>query len=87
MENTEEEWGLFIDELWALQWTNINTPLTVTLSDRLYELSVGNMDLAVRIFTPRSIILLGLQMKELPSKYWNWEQISQSGHQSQLRMR
>lgn len=59
MENTEEEWGLFIDELWALQWTNINTPLTVTLSDRLYELSVGNMDLAVRIFYSAQHYIIG----------------------------
>lgn len=46
----DEEWGLFVDELWPLQWLNIETPLTASLSNKLYALSAGNMDLAVRIY-------------------------------------
>jgi len=46
----DEEWELFIHELWELQWTNIETPLTQSLSDRLHELSVGNLDLAMRVY-------------------------------------
>ena len=49
MEN-DSVWELFIEELWDLQWTNVKTPLTEELNNKLYELSVGNMDLAVRIF-------------------------------------
>ncbi|WP_444902928.1 ATP-binding protein [Microbulbifer sp. CnH-101-E] len=57
--NIEEEWGLFVDELWDLQWTNVETPLTEELSDKLYSLSVGNMDLAVRIFAAAQRLLIG----------------------------
>ena len=46
----DEEWELFVDELWGLQWTNIRTPLTKSLSDKLYDLSVGNLDLAMRVY-------------------------------------
>lgn len=46
----DEEWELFVDELWGLQWTDIETPLTKPLSDKLYDLSVGNLDLAMRVY-------------------------------------
>ncbi|WP_192859121.1 hypothetical protein [Vibrio paracholerae] len=46
----DEEWELFVEELWGLQWTDIETPLTKTLSDKLYDLSVGNLDLAMRVY-------------------------------------
>lgn len=57
--SNDEEWALFVEELWALQWTNVVTPLTKELSDNLYELSVGNMDLAVRIFQATQRALIG----------------------------
>lgn len=46
----DEEWELFVEELWRLQWTNIETPLTKPLSDKLYDLSVGNLELAMRVY-------------------------------------
>lgn len=46
----DEEWELFVDELWTLQWTNIETPLNKSLSDKLHDLSVGNLDLAMRVY-------------------------------------
>ena len=55
----DDEWSLFIEELWLLQWTNINTPLTEELNYKLYDLSVGNMDLAVRIFQATQKFLIG----------------------------
>lgn len=55
----DSEWDLFIEELWELQWTNVNTPLTEELSYKLYYLSVGNMDLAVRIFQATQKALIG----------------------------
>ncbi|ANF43479.1 AAA family ATPase [Klebsiella pneumoniae] len=58
MEN-DGVWELFIEELWELQWTNVRTPLTVELNDKLYELSVGNMDLAVRIFREAQRYIIG----------------------------
>lgn len=57
----DEEWILFVQELWALQWTNAETELTQNLSDKLYDLSVGNMDLAVRIYREAQRIVIGTQ--------------------------
>ncbi|GAA5187142.1 ATP-binding protein [Ferrimonas gelatinilytica] len=53
------EWELFVEELWELQWTNVVTPLTEALSNKLYELSVGNMDLAVRTFREAQQVIIG----------------------------
>lgn len=58
MEN-DSVWELFIEELWELQWTNVRTPLTGELNDKLYELSVGNLDLAVRIFREAQRYIIG----------------------------
>lgn len=55
----DEVWSLFIDELWQLQWTNVLTPLTRELSDTLFELSVGNIELAVRIFREAQRLVIG----------------------------
>jgi hypothetical protein len=55
----DDEWELFVDELWSLQWTNIETPLTPSLSSRLYTLSAGNMDLAVRIYYAAQKTIMG----------------------------
>ena len=45
-----EVWDIFVEELWELQWTNIETPLTTELDIKLYELSQGILDIAVRIY-------------------------------------
>ena len=55
----DDEWELFVDELWCLQWTNVETPLNPSLSNRLYSLSVGNMDLAVRIYYAAQKAIIG----------------------------
>ncbi|HCE3300967.1 ATP-binding protein [Vibrio parahaemolyticus] len=55
----DDEWELFVDELWCLQWTNVATPLTPSLSNRLYSLSAGNMDLAVRIYYAAQKAIIG----------------------------
>ena len=55
----DQIWELFVDSLWELQWTNVETPLTEGLSDELYNLSVGNMDLAVRIFREAQRCIIG----------------------------
>lgn len=52
-------WRLFVEELWELQWTNVKTHLTDALSDKLFALSVGNMDLAVRIFREAQRYIIG----------------------------
>jgi len=55
----DDEWELFIDELWSLQWTDIETPLTKLLSDKLYELSIGNLDLAMRVYKEAQKVVIG----------------------------
>ncbi|WFF21364.1 ATP-binding protein (plasmid) [Klebsiella pneumoniae] len=55
----DDVWSLFIDELWLLQWTNVYTPLTRELSDTLFELSVGNIELAVRVFREAQRLIIG----------------------------
>ncbi len=54
-----DDWNLFIDELWRLQWTDVSTPLTNLLSDKLYELSVGNMELAMRVYREAQRQIIG----------------------------
>ncbi|QFT55945.1 Transposon Tn7 transposition protein TnsC [Microbulbifer sp. THAF38] len=55
----DEEWTMFVEELWVLQWTKEKTPLTKSLSDKLYDLSIGNMDLAVRIYRESQRLVIG----------------------------
>ncbi|UQV21726.1 ATP-binding protein [Vibrio sp. J383] len=55
----DEEWELFVDELWCLQWTNVETPLTPSLNNKLYSLSAGNMDLAVRVYYSAQKAIIG----------------------------
>lgn len=57
--DNDEEWELFVDELWCLQWTNVETPLSTSLSNSLYSLSAGNMDLAVRIYYSAQKAIIG----------------------------
>jgi hypothetical protein len=52
-------WELFAKSLWELQWTDKETPFTKELSDRLFTLSVGNMDLAVRIYREAQRTVIG----------------------------
>ncbi|ENM3796172.1 ATP-binding protein [Vibrio cholerae] len=55
----DDEWELFVNELWCLQWTNVETPLTPSLNNKLYSLSAGNMDLAVRIYYSAQKAVIG----------------------------
>ena len=64
----DEEWDLFVEELWNLQWTNVKTPLTNILSNRLFVLSVGNMDLAVRIYYAAQRLIIGEENESITPK-------------------
>lgn len=64
----DDEWMLFIDELWLLQWTRVFTPLTSALSDKLFELSVGNIELAVRIFRESQRLVIGQDSEEITTE-------------------
>lgn len=50
LKRDSDEWEAFIGELWEIQWTSIYNELTVELNDKMYELSLGNLDIAHRIY-------------------------------------
>jgi hypothetical protein len=52
-------WDIFIDELWYLQWTSESTPITAHLSNKLYELSDGIIDIAIRTFKEAQELAIG----------------------------
>lgn len=60
-----EDWNDFIEELWQLQWTNEVTELTDVLNNKIYELSVGNMDMACRIYREAQRLVLGTDSEKI----------------------
>tara|TARA_Y100001970_G_scaffold293963_1_gene445151 strand:+ start:18307 stop:19737 length:1431 start_codon:yes stop_codon:yes gene_type:complete len=52
-------WKAFVSQLWQLQWTNIETPLTESLEKKLYELCVGNVDFACRTYAEAQGLVIG----------------------------
>jgi hypothetical protein len=52
-------WECFVNELWDLHWTDITTELTEELNDKLFELSVGNLDMAHRIYRDAQRLVIG----------------------------
>ena len=59
LERDGEDWTDFIEELWHLQWTDVPTKLTKALNDKIYELSVGSMDMACRIYREAQRLIIG----------------------------
>lgn len=57
--HSDKSWRHFINELWLLQWTNVETPLTDKLSNKIHTLSVGNLDLAHRIYREAQRMVIG----------------------------
>jgi len=45
--------------IWRYQWTNEPTPLTDELRDKLYELSQGILDIAIRIYKNAQKLVMG----------------------------
>jgi ABC-type dipeptide/oligopeptide/nickel transport system ATPase component len=54
-----EGWDCFVHELWELHWTNVTTELSDELNDKLFELSVGNLDMAHRIYRDAQRLVIG----------------------------
>lgn len=52
-------WKAFIEQLWQLQWTNTETPLTESLERKMYELCLGNVDFACRTFAKAQSLVMG----------------------------
>ncbi|WP_175400579.1 ATP-binding protein [Paenibacillus sp. KS1] len=45
-----EEWDYFLNSLWKYQWTAAATPLKDQLNKKMYELSQGIVDIAVKLY-------------------------------------
>lgn len=45
-----EEWDFFLDALWKYQWTATETLLKPQLNKKMYELSQGIVDIAVKLY-------------------------------------
>ena len=54
-------WKAFIQQLWKLQWTNVDTPLTESLEQTMYELCIGNVDFACRTFAKAQSLVIGTE--------------------------
>lgn len=46
----KDDWDYFINSLWTYQWTAKSTKLTVSLKKKMYELSQGIVDIAVKLY-------------------------------------
>ncbi|HBB7903068.1 TPA: ATP-binding protein [Escherichia coli] len=54
-----QDWQSFIHYLWPLQWTNIETPLSDELNEKLFVLSKGNIGLAQMIYRRAQLKVIG----------------------------
>lgn len=59
LNRNSDAWEAFIHELWELQWTNVYNELTDELNGKIYDLSVGNLDLAHRIYREAQRLVIG----------------------------
>lgn len=46
----EDEWNLFISNMWEYQWTKTKVPLTDELNDTMYYLTQGVTDFVINLF-------------------------------------
>lgn len=59
LERDDPLWTNFIRELWDMQWTNLETKLTEELSNKMFDLCLGNLDLAHRIYKKAQCLVIG----------------------------
>lgn len=59
LERDSYAWEAFIGELWEIQWTSVYNELTDELNDKIYQLSVGNLDMAHRIYRDAQRLVIG----------------------------
>lgn len=53
------DWQSFINYLWPLQWTNIETALTQELNEEIFLLSKGNIAIAQSIYRRAQMMVIG----------------------------
>ncbi|BBC40536.1 hypothetical protein FA893_17675 [Photobacterium damselae subsp. piscicida] len=59
LKHDSDAWEAFVEELWKYQWTSNYTELTQELNNKLYELSVGNLDMACRTYREAQRAVIG----------------------------
>lgn len=67
MEN-DENWDMFIEEMWKFQWTSTYTPLTNELKETIYEESQGIIDIAVKLFSLAQSRAIEIGIEKITSK-------------------
>jgi len=65
LERNDPLWENFLRELWDMQWTNQETRLTEELNQRMFDLSLGNLDLAHRIYKKAQCLIIGTGNEEI----------------------
>lgn len=65
MKKDEQGWKLFLDGMWDYQWLRKPVPLSVELSDAIYEASCGITDIAVKTFIMSQIRAITSGTEEL----------------------
>ena len=65
LEHSDPLWDVFLNELWYMQWTSFETKLTDELNRKIYELSLGNLDLAHRIYKKAQCLVIGTDDEEI----------------------
>lgn len=76
----DDVWNYFVEELWELQWTNVKTPLNEELQAKLYELSRGILDVAVRIYKKAQELVIGSEDERIT------EEVLEMAYQSACKL-
>ncbi|MDY7046526.1 ATP-binding protein [Virgibacillus sp. M23] len=61
----EDEWDLFLSNLWEYQWTEKKVPLTEELSNAMYELTQGVTDFVINLFIKSQQYAIAYGQEEL----------------------
>tara|TARA_R110001599_G_scaffold353856_1_gene600428 strand:+ start:3117 stop:4538 length:1422 start_codon:yes stop_codon:yes gene_type:complete len=78
-----DAWDYFVNELWDLHWTNVTTELSKELNDKLFELSVGNLDMSHRIYRDAQRLVIGTGDERITTSVLEQAYISSCGLSSQ----
>jgi len=65
LERDDPLWKNFIRELWDMQWTSHETKLTTELTNKMFGLSLGNLDLAHRIYKKAQTLVIGTDNEDI----------------------
>lgn len=64
----DETWELVIGGMWEYQWINHYTELTQELSDHIYNISQGILDIAIKLFMLSQVRAIAMGVEKLNKK-------------------